>query len=181
MAAASTLILRVIMQDDPKVMRELEVPGDKKLVDLARAIVSAFDFDFDYAFGFYSAVEGHVTRSQPKYELFADMGERTDSKSVKRTRIDAAFPVVGHKMLFLFDYGDDWRFVVEVTALGEKDPKGRYPKVLKSVGAAPEQYDYGDAEDVDDRILGATGTEPITGQPAILAAWSSSHSRSRCA
>jgi hypothetical protein len=25
-----------------------------------------------------------------------------------------AFPDVGHKMLFLFDYGDDWRFTVEV-------------------------------------------------------------------
>ena len=53
------------------------------------------------------------------HELFADMddpdiAEWTDAKSVKRTPIAEAFPAVGHKMLFLFDYGDDWRFVVEV-------------------------------------------------------------------
>jgi hypothetical protein len=38
---------------------------------------------------------------------------RTDAKSVKRTAIAEAFPVAGHKMLFLFDYGDEWRLVVE--------------------------------------------------------------------
>ena len=87
-------------------------------------------------------------RSQPKYELFADMGERTEAKSVEKTRVADAFPHVGHKMLFLFDYGDDWRFVVQVIGLGQKVAKTRYPKVLKKVGKAPEQY--GDWDDDDD-------------------------------
>ena len=39
------------------------------------------------------------------------MGE-SDARSVKRTRISEAFPKVGTKMIFLFDYGDDWRFRV---------------------------------------------------------------------
>src|SRR5918993_5827956 len=151
MAAASTLILRVIMQDDPNVIRELELPGDMKLYDLARGIVSAFGFDFDHAFGFYSALQGHVMRSQPKYELFADMDEATDSKSVKRTRIADAFHAAGQKLLFLFDYGDDWRFVVELIGFGEKDSKGRYPRVPRRIGAAPEQYHYDDGEDEDER------------------------------
>ena len=43
-------------------------------------------------------------------------------------------------MRFLFDYGDDWRFRVEVIGLGEKVPKTRYPKFLKTVGQAPPQY-----------------------------------------
>src|SRR4051794_26198185 len=94
------------------IVREIEVLSDRRLVELARAIVSAFGFDFDHAFGFYSALTGRdVMRSQPKYELFVDMGEETDSKSVKRTRIAEAFHRVGDKMLFLFDYGDDWLFV----------------------------------------------------------------------
>jgi hypothetical protein len=40
-------------------------------------------------------------------------------------------------MLFLFDYGDDWRFVVKVIGRGEKYPKARYPKMLKKIGEAP--------------------------------------------
>jgi hypothetical protein len=70
---------------------------------------------------------------------------------VKRTRVASAFPDVGHKMLFLYDYGNDWRFVVEVIGLGQTAAKIRYPKVLKKVGKAPEQYgswdEDGDEED----------------------------------
>jgi hypothetical protein len=99
-----------------------------------------------------AALKGNVLRSQPKYELFADMGGidlgmRTDAKSVKRTAIAEAFPAVGHKMLFLFDYGDEWRFVVEFIEGGQKDPKARYPKVLKKVGEAPPQYRWDEEDD----------------------------------
>ena len=49
-----------------------------------------------------------------------------------------AFPDVGSKMLFLFDYGDEWRFKVEVVGMGEKVPKARYPKVINyGQGPAP--------------------------------------------
>src|SRR5215213_5206872 len=115
MAPTSTHVLRVSLQDAPTILREIEIASDKKLVALAKGIVRAFDFQFDHAFGFYSALRGReVLRAQPKYEVFADMGERDDSGSVKRTRVAEAFPEVGHAMLFLLDYGDDWRFIVEV-------------------------------------------------------------------
>ena len=67
-------------------------------------------------------------------------GGESDAGSVKRTKVAQAFPDVGSKMLFLFDYGDEWQFKVEVIGLGEKVPKARYPKVIKSVGTAPPQY-----------------------------------------
>jgi hypothetical protein len=69
---------------------------------------------------------------------------------VEKTRVADAFPDVGHKMLFMFDYGDDWRFVVQVIGLGQKVAKTRYPKVLKKVGKAPEQYGDWDDDDEDD-------------------------------
>ena len=42
-------------------------------------------------------------------------------------------------MPFLLDHGDEWRFQDEVIGLGEKAPKPRYPKILKTVGQAPAQ------------------------------------------
>jgi hypothetical protein len=62
---APTHVLRVKLQDEPSIVREIELPSDRKLVNLAQGIVRAFDFDFDHAFGFYSALKGHVMRSQP--------------------------------------------------------------------------------------------------------------------
>src|SRR3954465_12342768 len=159
MIPTSTHVFRVSLQDEPTLLREIQVTSDKKLTDLAQAIVRAFDFQFDHAFGFYSALTGReVMRAQPKYEVFADMGERDDSGSVKRTRVAEAFPAVGHTMLFLFDYGDDWRFVVEVIGLGEKEPKVRYPRVLRKVGASPEQYP--DWNDEAEEYRGEEADEP---------------------
>src|SRR4051794_26368915 len=140
-SAAQTHVFRVALQHEPAILRDVEVISSRTLVDLAKAIVGAFDFEFDHAFGFYSNLTGpYVRRSGTSYELFADMGEETNSRSVKRTRLVEAFPEVGHRMLFLFDYGDDWRFVVEVLGIGNKEPDVRYPRVLKKVGASPQQY-----------------------------------------
>ncbi len=49
MASTSTHLFRVSLQHEPTILREIEIVSDKKLVDLAKAIVSAFD----RAFGFY--------------------------------------------------------------------------------------------------------------------------------
>ncbi len=93
----------------------------------------------DHAFGFYSKLTGHVFDSLVKYELFADMGE-SEARSVKRTRIVEAFPAVGAKMTFHFDYGDDWQFRIEAIGQNRKQPGSKYPRLLKTVGKAPEQY-----------------------------------------
>jgi hypothetical protein len=148
MNSSTTHIFRVILDDEPTVSREIEITSEKTLSDLAKGIVEAFDFEFDHAFGFYPPERGRDRkRSDPKYELFADMGEDTDALSVRKTRIADAYPQVGHTMMFLFDYGDNWHFTVEVIGMGEKVARTRYPRVLKEVGTPPEQYGSWDEDD----------------------------------
>jgi hypothetical protein len=43
-------------------------------------------------------------------------------------------------MTFLFDYGDNWQFRVELIGKGVKERDVKYPKVRKKVGRAPKQY-----------------------------------------
>jgi len=50
MANASTHIFRVSLK--PRLYREIEIDSGESLYDLAEAIVLAFDFDLDHAFGF---------------------------------------------------------------------------------------------------------------------------------
>src|SRR5882762_430689 len=61
MAEAGTQVFRVSL--NPKLYRDIEIPTSKKLYDLASAIVAAFGFDFDHAFGFYSLLKGNILRS----------------------------------------------------------------------------------------------------------------------
>ncbi|WP_247886779.1 plasmid pRiA4b ORF-3 family protein [Azospirillum sp. SYSU D00513] len=150
-AGAATHIVRAALR--PKLYRDIEIPSDRSLHDLAAAIIRAYGFDLDHAFGFFPKLTGNIFTAKPRYELFADMaeGEAEDSLSVNKTTVAQAFPKVGKAMTFLFDYGDEWRFRVEVLARGEREPRKRYPKVIASVGKAPPQYPDPD-EDLDDDI-----------------------------
>ena len=154
-----TCVFRVSLIDDYEELecwREIEVPGTSKLYSLAAGIVAAFGFDFDHAFGFYDNLTGYYSESAVKYELFADMGDEVEAtgppeaKSVKKTKTAEAFTEPGQKMQFLFDYGDEWRFLIELLRVGKKTKGKRYPLVLKKVGQAPEQYPDWD-EDEDDQ------------------------------
>jgi hypothetical protein len=141
MAQRTTHTFHVSLQDEPSICRDIEVTSGTTLLGFARAIVAAFGFDFDHAFGFYSKLTGRdVLGSEPRYELFRDIGESTDSLSVKRTAVADAFEEPEQKMLFLFDDGDDWRFVVELLRIGPARKGMRYPRVVAQHGTAPEQY-----------------------------------------
>jgi hypothetical protein len=45
------------------------------------------------------------------------------------------------EFMYLFDYGDEWRFKVRVHVINEDaDPEAEYPRLVESVGEAPPQY-----------------------------------------
>lgn len=139
MTKSTTHILRASLK--AKLYRDVEIDSARSLRDLAEAIVGAFDFEFDHAFGFYSKLTGPYHQSPERYELFADMEDgESDADSVERTTVEQAFPNIGKALLFIFDYGDEWRFQVELRALGEKALKTRYPRLVASMGDAPSQY-----------------------------------------
>ena len=139
MAETETFVFRASLT--PKIYRAFEIAGSASLYALAQAIVRSFDFDFDHAFGFYSKLKGNIYDSPVRYELFVDMGEgESDARSVKRTRVIEAFRSVGTKMRLLFDYGDEWVFLVELVSRKPKEPKVKLPRLLSSAGKAPAQY-----------------------------------------
>ena len=129
--------------------RTIDIKGSSSLAKLAEAIIDAYDFDFDHAFGFYDNLNNPY-KSNESYTLFADMDDTDpseDGKSVKKTKLSSAFEA-GKTLAFLFDYGDDWLFNVNCSSIGKADPDIKYPLVIASKGKAPEQYpDYDDDED----------------------------------
>jgi hypothetical protein len=158
MVQTETFILRAALDGERAVYRDIEIDPSKSLYKLAEAIIQAFGFDFDHAFGFYTGLTlSRIKIVHPQYELFADVGEADPGVlGVEKTRIAHAFPQTGHTLLFLFDYGDDWLFRITLKAIGTKQPKTRYPRVVLAKGKAPAQYpDPGEDEgDVDGPRLG---------------------------
>jgi hypothetical protein len=163
MAQNDTLIIRAALEGEASIYRDVEIEGSKSLYRLAEAIVSAFGFDFDHAFGFYSGLTpATMMRVSPRYELFVDMGDADPGVlGVKKTKVAQAFPAIGHTMLFLFDYGDGWHFRVRLETTGKKIAKVRYPRIVATHGEAPEQYPDPDAFIEDAPTYGGN---PATGK-----------------
>jgi len=119
--------------------RVLAIPEGLTLYKLAEAMVDSFDFYFDHCFGFYDNIKEWID-SVEGYELFADIGEESRFKGVEKTKVKDVFDKIGKKMLFLFDYGDNWHFIVELTGFESPKEGRKYPFVVESVGNSPPQY-----------------------------------------
>jgi hypothetical protein len=88
MKQSDILIFRASLE--PEIFRDIEIASTASLYRLAGAIIDAFGFDFDHAFGFYNKLTGNYYDAKMKYELFADMGDAEEGvRSVKKT------PIVG--------------------------------------------------------------------------------------
>ncbi len=126
--------------------RTLAVAAGDSLYDLAYTIVNSFDFDFDHCFGFYNNFKDSY-RSTEGYELFADMDEQSQFPGVKKTGIYNAYNEINKKLLFLYDFGDNWEFITQLIKIEDFKTGEKYPKVIDSAGDSPEQYPYYDEED----------------------------------
>lgn len=130
--------------------RVLAIPERITLFEFAGEICRAFRFGFDHMFGFYDNLKNFY-ESTEGYELFADNPDtafgkiRPGFKGVVKTPVNRAFQGAGKKMLFFFDYGDEWYFRVELKEIAAAEPGRRYPWLVKSEGKAIPQY--GNPED----------------------------------
>ena len=133
--------------------RVIEILANQSLNDLALAILDSFSFVNDHMYGFYDNLRSWPGAKE-RYELFKDDPDMaadpwldTSAKSVKQTAVETAFDVNKKKLLFLFDYGDEWRFIVQ--RMGESTPElgAKYPRLVLSYGDALSQYPWFDEED----------------------------------
>lgn len=123
--------------------RVIAIPDSMNLYSFAQVILDSFDFSNDHVFGFYDNVK-NWHKSKQGYELFADLGERMGFPGVQRAKVGMVFDKLKKKMLFLFDYGDEWRFVTQLIKIQEPFAGTKYPIILESKG---EVSQYGDDED----------------------------------
>ncbi len=164
--AKPTMRLRITIPEVHSLSRDIEIPASHSLAGLAKAIIGSMGWYFDHAYGFYDALGHHIHDSTVRYELFADMDDDgfmddgPPSKSVKRTKVGQVFTAPGDKWQFLFNYGDDHRFIVEALDFGEVEIGVKYPRVVARKGKAPPQYPSEDETSITTRR-----TEP-PGRPA---------------
>lgn len=134
------MIIRAKLYDQKRVYRDICASPDNTLYELAEFVITAFKFDLDHCFGFFSSPDIYGKgRDSVHYELFYDISEEVEelTESVEKTAVKQLFSSQKDKWWMLFDYGDDWVFELECVAI---DESGKPGKVLKVSGEAPQQY-----------------------------------------
>src|SRR3954470_3514241 len=129
---------------NPVVSRTIKIRGDQTLEDLHRAIFDAFgrweEHLYEFQFG-----KGPMDPKAPRYVLPGafemDRGEKNPPAGrVDRTSIESLGLKVGQSFGYWFDFGDDWWHQINVEAIEDKVPSGKFPRVTKRVGKSPPQY-----------------------------------------
>ena len=75
------------------------------------------------------------------WEEYLAEEEELGPGNVQTTTLEELNLKPNQEFMYLFDYGDGWCFKVRVHAITENaDPDAEYPRLVESVGEAPEQY-----------------------------------------
>jgi hypothetical protein len=115
------------------------VRASQTLEHLHRALRRAFNWYDDHLYSFWlSGVhwDGRETEFTTPFEL----GEAEAASAAVRLRDLELEP--GRPIAYLFDFGDQWRVLLELRERVPADPGARYPKVVKRTGEPPPQYTY---------------------------------------
>ncbi len=113
--------------------RRIEISADDTLLDLHNSIQKAYNFDDDHLYSFF--MDGKLWSRERFSSPYDDQGVRVDE-----VRIGELGLSVGQNILYLFDYGDMWRFRVELEELRIEGVKPQKPKIIEKKGKSPEQY-----------------------------------------
>lgn len=142
--ALETMTFRVTYLWDREVWREIEMRRDQTLHHLHQAIQDAVNFDEDHLYSFFTS-----NRAWDRHTDYAGPG--ADGRwHADRMRVGDLGLRLKQRILYLFDYGDEHRFEVQLIAENPDAPRDDYPRIVARHGDSPSQYRWAADEDEED-------------------------------
>ena len=136
---------------NPVVSRAIALRGDQTLEDLHHALFDAFGREeehmYEFQLGGKAPMDPEAARYVPPSSFEHPVSGPTPAGRVDQTTLDSLGLKEGDCFAYWFDFGDDWWHRVNVEAIEDKVPRGKFPKVTKKVGKSPPQYADLDEDD----------------------------------
>lgn len=140
----SGLVSEKFARKNPVMSRTLEITGDQTLEQLHEIIFKAFDRFDEHLYEFQVGGKGPQDPKARRYGISSYQDEASDdfklAGDVKQISIDALKLKQDQSFGYWFDFGDDWWHQINVLAIEQKIPKGKYPKITNRIGQSPPQY-----------------------------------------
>ena len=113
--------------------RRIKIPSNHTLHNLHEAILEAYDFDNDHLYAFF--MEGKPWKGTAYWSPQNDCGPYANRIKLKSLNLE-----LKQKFLYLYDFGDEWKFSVQLEAILEEEVSLLKPIVIEKRGESPEQY-----------------------------------------
>lgn len=127
---------KITYRDDPDVWFGIELRREQTLTDLHHAIQDAADFDDDHLYSFY--LSGTLWDKETEFSP-------RDARYSSHTALKNVPLRMKQRFVYLFDFGDQQLFDVQLIGVSRDVPNGHYPRLVEQHGKMPPQY--GDAEE----------------------------------
>lgn len=128
--------IRIILDADDDIFRDLEIESHNSLEDFHNAITQAFGFLGNEMASFYTCDE--EWKQDEEIALF-DMSESgSNVRLMNETFIEDIMTEKSPKLIYVYDFMNMWTFFVELADIEEKEDGRAYPNVLFSFGELPE-------------------------------------------
>lgn len=112
--------------------RTMQVSEAHTLLDVHNLIQQAFDFADDHLYAFY--MDGKRFSKNCYNSPMSDRGPFVSDVEIGELHL-----YEGQRILYLFDFGDEWEFTVDVIKITE-GKECKEPCILQSKGDSPDQY-----------------------------------------
>ena len=113
------------------------ISSEHTLHDLHKVIFEAFNFGEEHLYAFF--MEGTPWKGEAYWSPHNDEGPFANK--IKLGSIDL---LAKQKFLYLFDFGDEWIFLVQIEKIIKGGTRILKPIILASCGESPEQYSGAD-------------------------------------
>lgn len=128
--------IRVILDAEEDVFRDLEVAADCTLEEMHNVITQSFGFLGNEMASFYTSDENWNQQEEiPLYDI-REGGEV--SRLMQNTLLSDVMDTESPKLLYVYDFLNMWTFFVELADLAEMEPGRSYPNLLFSFGELPD-------------------------------------------
>ena len=125
--------IRVILDADDDVLRDIEISSTSTLEDLHNAIIQSFGFLGNEMASFYESDENWTQGDELQLESLEIGINKRDE--ILNTVLTFSKP----KLIYVYDFLNLWTFYVELKEEGVTLPGVKYPNLIHSQGDVPEE------------------------------------------
>jgi hypothetical protein len=131
---------RVLIDHESEAFRDIEIGSEQTFLDLHNAIKDAFAFIGQEMASFY--VSDEAWDKGPEIPL-ADLGfaEEGDVPALMdQVYISDHIRSTAQRFIYAYDFLHMWMFMVELIHAGDPEAGVQYPRVVMSMGTAPDEH-----------------------------------------